>query len=470
MPLKNGIRVCWSTFYRRPGPENWVSPRWKTTLAKLLLVEALGHISMLIKRSQIIAAMVFAAAEAACILMAAGWFRQLGTAGLIRARHSMQKRVVLPPGYTLALPNWPARLRGVALAEAVSDWHKYTASRCVSIFGHTVFLPRAIRKLDLWGHVRSGGPLKLIVRFHGHERSATFRIPIQMERVDFGQAGAYGSEPPSSGEAPAIPRWMKPITYGRPVPGDLIISWIHHIRMSPSGNAVMPHRLVKPFQIFIPPWTNTVGLSWKKASDQATPRTGFTASSLGRHLVLSASWDWSNHGRVTVERNASDVFVKARRTLRLSGCPPWLLAHAVRHGLALLRGLSAEDILRMSLGICPRYWKPRKWSDLRLATMVIASERVAGLDSHSAGSLFYLPMASGSLYYSSGPEIHFRGRATVARHSFYLFGPSGDLRVGGYVVTTGSDSGYRGIGLAAGALGFLPANHEQAAPGRRGQP
>ena len=416
----------------------------------------MGHTSMHAKRTKMIAIMVFATLEAACIIMATGWVRQLDMAGLIRAERSMQKRVSLPPGYTVALPSWPAQFQRVTLAEAVSGWHKYTAGRRVSIFNHTVFLPQAIRKLALWGHIRPGGSLTLSLNFHGDHRYGAFQIPIQVQRVDLGTAAADSGAPLAPRGTPATARWTMPTTYGKPAPGDLIISWMHHIRMPTAANARMAGISVKSFRLYLPPWAKTIRLSWKKATDQAPPRLGYTASSLGRHLIISASWDWSNHGNVTVKRYASNVFAKARQTLRRAGCAPWLLSHAVRHGLALLRGVSPEDILRMSLGIYPRYWKPRTGAELRIAMAVAASVRIAGLDSHSVGTLYYLPLAAGSFYYSVRPEIHFKGKAVVAGQSFYLFGPSGDLRVGGYIVTAKNISSYRGIGLAAGSLNFLP--------------
>lgn len=409
---------------------------------------------MKLRRRQLALITLFAVLEAASLTLALGWFRQLGPAGLARSMRSERRHINLPPQFTLAPSRWPARLKYVTSAQALSGWHQFRVNCRVSIFGHAVFLPQAIHKLALWGRVRPGISLTLALKFRGHGRRGGFLVPIQMERVKLQLPTIYGNRTPLSSPAGYLER---PTAYGDPDSGGLVVSWMHHLRHTPEVNAETALTMVKPFQIFLPKWGKTIGLSWgaHKASGEPMPRIGFTATSRGRQLVISASWDWANQGRITIKPYSTGSFKGAGKTLRRAGCPPWLLARAVQRGLSLLREVSPEDVLRLSLGINPRRWQPQTNAELQIAKVVAASTVAEGLDVHSVDTLFCEPVAAGRLYYCVRPEISLNGKAEVEGQGFYFFGPSGDLACGGYIVVPNNLSGHRGIGLAAGALGLL---------------
>jgi hypothetical protein len=409
---------------------------------------------MKLKQRQLALITLLAVLEAASLTLALGWFRQLGPAGLTRSMRFERGHINLPPGFTLAPSRWPARLKYVTSAQALSGWHQFRVNYRVSIFGHVVFLPQGIHKLALWGRVRPGSSLTLALKFRGHGRRGGFRIPIQMERVKLQIPTIYGNRAPLSLPAGYL---EQPTVYGDPDSGGLVVSWMHHLRISPKANAEAALTTVKPFQICLPKWAKTIRLSWgaQKAPGEPMPRIGFTATSGGRQLVISASWDWANQGRITIKPHSTGSFEGTMKTLRRAGCPPWLLARTVQRGLSLLHEVSPEDILRLSLGINPRRWQPQTNGELQIAKVVAASTVAEGLDVHSVDTLFCEPVAAGRLYYCVRPEVSLNGKAEVEGQGFYFFGPSGDLACGGYIVVPKNLSGHRGIGLAAGALGLL---------------
>ena len=426
-----------------------------------------------IKQRRFICMSIFFLAEAAVIALAAGWFRQLGPQGIARAINAEENRHhSLPPGFGVKPAVWPARLRRVARAEAAAGWRQYTIGRRMILFGHPVTLPRAVNRLSLWGHITPNASLVLTLKFHGGGRSGAFSIPIRMQRADnvLQLRKKY-----FTGEF-LIPLPTKrivgaPAIYGSPAPGDLTVSWMHRMRGLSAPQPLSSLRIVKSFRAFVPQWAKSVVIGWATPkTKQSILPTGFTASSANRDTVISASWDWANRGRIKVEPYMHDSYAKARQILLRAGCPPWQLSRVVRRGITLLRGNSTEDILRLSLGIPPLHWHPQTRAEARIAMVVASSLHAGSLNARSVSTVFYLRRPGRRLYYCTMPAVKFKGQPVVEGQNFYVFAHSGALRVGGYVVTPKNISGYRGIGLAAGALNFFAKRSDSNGGNQRSNP
>ncbi len=397
------------------------------------------------------------------IALAAGWFRQLGLQGIAKAISAEENRHhSLPPGFGVKPAVWPARLRRVERAEAAAGWRQYTIGRRMILFGRAVTLPCAVNKLSLWGHITPSASLVLTLKFHGAGRSGLFRIPIRMQRAvnvrllrKKYSTGGFLIPLPTKRIAGA------PAIYGSPAPGDLTVSWMHRVKGLSAPQPQSSLRIVKSFRAFVPQWAKSVVIGWATPkTKQSIPIPGFTASSANRDTVISASWDWGNRGRIKVEPYMHDSYAKARQILLRAGCPPWQLSWVVQRGVTLLRGTSTEDILRLSLGIPPLHWHPQTQADTRIAMVVASSLQAGSLNVRSVSTVFYLRRPGRRLYYCTMPTVRFRGQPVVEGQNFYVFARSGALRVGGYVVTPKNVSGYRGIGLAAGALNFFAKRND----------
>ncbi len=263
------------------------------------------------KQRRLLRISIFVLAEAATIALAASWFRQLGPQGTARAINAVGNgRQPLPPGFHVKPALWPAQFKRVERAKAAAGWHQYTVGCRMTLFGRAVTLPRTVNKVSLWGHIAPRASLVLTLKFHGAGRSGLFRIPIRMQRAvnvrllrKKYSTGNFVIPLPTKGIAGAT------AIYGSPAPGDLTVSWVHHIGWLPASQPQSSLRIVRSFRAFVPQWAKSVVIGWATPrTKQSIPPTGFTASSANRHTVISASWDWANRGRIKVEPYTRDSY------------------------------------------------------------------------------------------------------------------------------------------------------------------
>ena len=421
---------------------------------------------MKVKRVQLAAGTILFVVELACAVMAVGWFRQLGAAGIARAVRSMRLPYQLPQGDTVALAGWPAQFQRATLAQAAAGWKEYVPRWHASIFGHTVVLPRQISTLALWGSLKSPRPLTMRMEFNGHGQFGAFRIPIRMESI--GKMRSLPEKPFGTVRIPLMTE--KSTDYGKPVPGCLAITWMHHLREQPDSRPRARILLVKPFRVFLPRWANSVSISWAGLGAGAVlPPIGFIASSEERHNVISATLiPRGSADRRVAPHSPAGSGSQARQVFLRSGCPPWLGSQVVARGTTLLGALNPEDILLLSLGIPPLHGPMRNIGDQRITMVLAACEEGQGVTGRGVRTLCYLPHRGKHLYYCIRPEIHAQGKRVVEGDDFFVFGQSGRLQIEGNIATPENSRGYRGLGLIAGSLGFFSkATYAEKRPGTK---
>lgn len=297
----------------------------------------------------------------------------------------------------------------------------------------------------------------LVFKFGGDGRHGIFRVPIQLVTTTPSVSPQRGGLTRAGKRSATSRAPTRVLIYGKSVRGGLTIGWEHRARASMfNGGSVT---WVRPFYVYLPAWARVVRVFWRAKPPGAQPQIGFTASSPGRHLVVSASWDWARVGMAVRPFGkgglAGASFESAVRLFRRTGSPPWLAADTVNSTWTTLRRLRPEDMFRLSLGIKPRFWQPAGAGKLRAAMALAAASCAPAFASRSICTLFCLQVAGVRVYYGVKPEIQVGGEAVVAGENFYVFGETGSLRSAGYVATADNTANFRGIGLAAGATGLL---------------